>query len=152
MKPCFCPKCGTKAEVIAETEHGAPLIAALKFQRQVGAWQQECFPDTAKTPLLERCDRFLEEVLELLQSQGYPAERIAELVAYVYRRPVGDPASEIGGVLVTLAALCGTAGIDMHAAGDAELARISTPERMAKLGAKNAGWDAASPLPGGVHP
>jgi hypothetical protein len=122
------------------------------FQSRTLVWLRACWPNTASTPTLERVDRFLEEALELAQAQGYPRERIATLVNYVYDRPIGEPSSEVGGVMVTLAALCGTAGLDMHDAGEAELARVSTPEKMARLRAKNAGWDASSPLPGGAHP
>lgn len=53
--------------------------------------------------------------------------------------------------MVTLAGYCWVAGLDMHAAGEAELARISQPEVMAKIRAKQEAKNALhfdTPLPG----
>jgi hypothetical protein len=117
------------------------------FQERVKTWLHACFDNTIATDQLERGDRFLEEVLELLQSNGYPPERIAELASYVYGRPVGEPSQEAGAVMVTLAAYGWTAGIDIHAAGETELARISTPEVMRKIKAKQASKPHGQALP-----
>lgn len=124
----------------------------MSFQVKVAAWLRACFPDTASTPLVVRVDRFMEEAIELVQSLGYPRERVDVLLDYVYARPAGDDRQEVGGVLITLAALCETSALDMDACGRGELARVSTPEKMARLRAKNAGWSPDSPLPGGEHP
>lgn len=51
---------------------------------------------------------------------GSPAE-IHALIDYVFNRPPHEAAKEVGGVLVTLAGLCETSGIDMNQAGDDEL-------------------------------
>jgi hypothetical protein len=48
---------------------------------------------------------------------------------------------------VTLAALCVANDLDMHAAGEIELARISVPETAAKIRAKQAAKPKHSPLP-----
>ena len=66
---------------------------------------------------------------------------------YVFGRAVGEPAQEAGGVMVTLAALCLASGLDMHKAGEVELARISVPETMARVRAKQAAKPKHSPLP-----
>ncbi|WP_180890551.1 hypothetical protein [Stenotrophomonas maltophilia] len=121
------------------------------FQAGVAEWMGQCFLPSLYSNMTERGDRLLEEVLELLQAHGYDKARVATLVDYVFGRPVGEPAQEVGGVMVTLAGYCWVAGIDMHASGDAELARISQPEVMAKIRAKQEAKNALhfdTPLPG----
>ncbi|WP_382513075.1 hypothetical protein, partial [Streptomyces sp. NPDC057020] len=121
------------------------------FQAGVAEWMGQCFLPSLYSNMTERGDRLLEEVLELLQAHGYDKARVPTLVDYVFGRPVGEPAQEVGGVMVTLAGYCWVAGLDMHAAGDAELARIGQPEVMAKIRAKQEAKNALhfdTPLPG----
>ncbi|EKT4091514.1 hypothetical protein QEG23_000999 [Stenotrophomonas maltophilia] len=121
------------------------------FQAGVAEWMGQCFLPSLYSNMTERGDRLLEEVLELLQAHGYDKARVPTLVDYVFGRPVGDPAQEVGGVMVTLAGYCWVAGLDMHIAGDAELARINQPEVMAKIRAKQEAKNALhfdTPLPG----
>lgn len=99
------------------------LATAGIFQANVGIWMQQCFGPEISADKLERGDRLLEKAFELLQSGDYPRERIRALENYVYARPVGEPAQEMGGVQVTLAAYGLAFGLDMHAAAEAELAR-----------------------------
>lgn len=123
---------------------------AVAFQGRVQSWMMECFGLKISRDKVERADRLLEEVFELLQSGGYDPARIVTLARYVWSRPVGEPDQETGGVMVTLAAYCLAFGLDMHAAGERELARISTPETVAKIRAKQAAKaaiDMGSPLP-----
>jgi hypothetical protein len=96
------------------------------FQARVKPWMHACFGDVIPYDRTERGDRLLEEVFELLQSGGYDPARVLELRDYTWGRPPGDPRQEGGGVMVTLAAYCLAHGIDMHEAGEAELARIWT--------------------------
>ncbi len=121
------------------------------FQAAVSEWMAQCFLPSLYSNMTERGDRLLEEVLELLQAHGYDKARVPTLVDYVFGRPVGEPEQEVGGVMVTLAGYCWIAGLDMHAAGDAELARITQPEVMAKIRAKQEAKNALhfdTPLPG----
>ncbi|WP_414540456.1 hypothetical protein [Stenotrophomonas forensis] len=121
------------------------------FQAGVAEWMGQCFLPSLYSNMTERGDRLLEEVLELLQAHGYDSARVPTLVDYVFGRPVGEPTQEVGGVMVTLAGYCWVAGLDMHAAGDAELARISQPDVMAKIRAKQEAKNALhfdTPLPG----
>ncbi len=106
------------------------------FQAAVAEWMGQCFLPSLYSNMTERGDRLLEEVLELLQAHGYDKARIPTLVDYVFGRPVGDPAQEVGGVMVTLAGYCWVAGLDMHADGQAELDRINQPDVMARIRAK----------------
>jgi hypothetical protein len=127
-------------------------IGAATFQARVAPWMQECFGPQISADRLERGDRLLEEALELLQSGSYPRERIAALTDYVYGRTAGEPRQEAGGVMVTLAAYCLAHALDMHEAGEAELARISAPETVAKIRAKQAAKPTGSALPVAVSP
>lgn len=115
------------------------------FQARVDPWMQACFGPAISADRLERGDRLLEEVLELLQSGGYPAERVGALTGYVWSRPAGEPAQEVGGVMVTLATYCLAHGLDMHEAGERELARIWT--KVEKIRAKQAAKPTGSALP-----
>lgn len=125
------------------------------FQAGVAEWMGQCFLPSLYSNMTERGDRLLEEVLELLQAHGYNKARVPTLVDYVFGRPVGEPAQEVGGVMVTLAGYCWVAGLDMHAAGDAELARINQPEVMDKIRRKQEAKNALhfdTPLPGHAAP
>lgn len=135
----------------AEAELAARQPVGRSFQAGVAEWMGQCFLPSLYSNMTERGDRLLEEVLELLQAHDYDSARVATLVDYVFGRPVGEPAQEVGGVMVTLAGYCWVAGLDMHAAGDAELARINQPDAMAKIRAKQEAKNALhfdTPLPG----
>lgn len=119
----------------------------MNFQQRVAPWMQACFGPVISSDTVERNHRFLEEALELVQALGCTSHEAHQLVEYVYNRPVGDPPQEVGGVMVTLAALCLANGIDMHSAGETELVRILRPEVMDKIRAKQAAKPKHSPLP-----
>lgn len=140
---------------LANVKLGSALAArqpvGQTFQAGVSEWMGQCFLPSLYSNMTERGDRLLEEVLELLQAHGYDQGRVATLVDYVYGRPVGEPAQEVGGVMVTLAGFCRVAGLDMHAAGDAELRRIKQPKVMDKIRRKQEAKNALhfdTPLPG----
>lgn len=117
------------------------------FQQRVQPWLLECFGAEIAADRMERNHRFLEESLELVQSLGCTASEAHQLVDYVFGRPVGNPPQEVGGVMVTLAALCLASGLDMHEAGEVELARVNAPGLAAKIRAKQAAKPKHSPLP-----
>lgn len=127
----------------------APLdaTAVAPFQDRVRPWLLECFGEMIAGDREERNHRFLEEALELVQAHGCTASEAHQLVEYVYGRPIGEPVQEVGGVMVTLAALCLANGQDMHGAGEVELARISEPAMVLKIRAKQAAKPKHSPLP-----
>jgi hypothetical protein len=115
------------------------------FQARVAPWMQACFGAEISADITERNHRFLEEALELVQSKGCTRDEAHQLVDYVYGRDVGEPHQEVGGVMVTLAALCLAAGLDMHSAAEDELARIWT--KVEAIRAKQAAKPRNSPLP-----
>lgn len=133
----------------------ARLTVGQTFQAGVSEWMGQCFLPSLYSNMTERGDRLLEEVLELLQAHGYDQGRVATLVDYVFGRPIGEPAQEVGGVMVTLAGYCWVAGLDMHAAGDDELRRITQPEVMDKIRRKQEAKKTLhfdTPLPGNAAP
>lgn len=123
-------------------------ILAAAFQDRVQPWMLECFGEDVTMHRQERNERFCEEALEAVQAFGMPKADVLKLLNYVYDRPAGDPPQEIGGVMVTLAALCIANGIDLHACGEAELDRVKRPEIIEKIRRKNATKPRNSPLPG----
>jgi len=94
------------------------------FQQKVQPWLMACFGEMIAGDREERNHRFLEEALELVQACGCTASEAHQLVDYTYGRPIGELHQEVGGVMVTLAALCLANDADMHAAGWVELDRI----------------------------
>lgn len=118
------------------------------FQSRVMDWLLECFGPAIAGDVTERNHRYLEEALELVQACGCTAAEAHNLVDYVFGRPVGETSQEVGGVMVTLAALCLAQGIDMSHAGEVELSRISQPEMVERIREKQKRKPAMSPLPG----
>lgn len=132
--------------------YAAPPVSdkagAVDFQKRVQPWLAECFGEVIAADTVERNHRFLEEALELVQSCDCTAEEAHKLVDYVYGRAVGEPSQEVGGVMVTLAALCLAQGLDMHANAETELARITQPAMVERIREKQKRKPAMSPLPG----
>ena len=94
-----------------------------RFQVGVNKWMMACFGEEIAEDKTERNFRFLEEALELVQSNGCTPESAHALVDYVYGRDAGVLKQECGGVMVTLAALANACGISMDDCGYDELYR-----------------------------
>src|SRR6266436_4429278 len=125
-----------------------PAVGGEAFQKRVHAWMMECFSMEICRDRQERNHRFIEEALELVQACGCTASEAHQLVDYVYGRDQGDINQEVGGVMVTLAALCLANDIDMHSGGETELARVWT--KIDQIRAKQASKPKHSPLPQSV--
>lgn len=119
----------------------------LNFQPQVKDWVLKCFGETIANDKIERNHRFLEEALELVQSCNCTKDDAHALVEYVFNRPIGEVYQEIGGVLVTLSALCSANEQPLFVNGMIELNRINKPEIVEKIRKKQASKPHASPLP-----
>lgn len=115
------------------------------FQKRVDDWMQRCFGPEISNDRQERSHRFLEESLELVQAAGCTQHEALELVAYVYGRPRGVLDQEIGGVVVTLHALCLAWGKQVDSCGEAELQRVWG--LIERIRAKHAAKPKFSPLP-----
>ena len=115
------------------------------LQTRVNEWVVAAFGKVAASDRSERNHRFLEEALELVQAQGCSKDEAFQLVEYVYDRPVGEVSQEVGGVLLTLAALCNASDVDMTESAEKELSRVW--EKIEKIRAKQAAKPKRSPLP-----
>ena len=96
----------------------------MSIQKRTDLWMTKCFDQEVIVNKHTRNMRFLEEALELVQACGLDKEAALVLVEYVYDRPTGDIGQEIGGTLISLAALCSAHQIDMDMATDTELKRV----------------------------
>lgn len=112
---------------------------------RVQPWMLACFGSEISADKTERNHRFLEEALELVQSCGCTRSEAHQLVDYVFDRPTGERGQEVGGVMVTLAALCLAQTIDMDREADVELDRIWG--KVEQIRAKQAAKPKHSPLP-----
>lgn len=124
------------------------MIQLDKFQKEVADWMGVVFNGQGGKDIPTRNFRFLEEALELVQSTGCTKEEAHQLVEYVFNRPVGEPAQEVAGTLVTLAALCNMLDISMAQASHNEVNRLWQPEVMEKIRNKQKSKPNRSPLPG----
>ncbi|MCS4089571.1 hypothetical protein [Rhizobium sp. BK176] len=116
------------------------------FQARVRPWLVAAFTEDFDTEEHAREARFIEEAIELFQAKGRSFEELISVAKYVYSRPAGEVRQEVGGVMTTLAALCIVSKLDMHEAGEAELARIWT--KVDAIREKQANKPRHSPLPG----
>lgn len=156
------PRIYSEAHVTHLQEIGAKARAALAstdlnsgterkgFQHRVLDWMMECFSMEICRDGTERNHRFLEEALELVQSLGCTRSEAHQLVDYTFDRPAGNPNQELGGVMVTIAALCFPHELDMRAAGETELARAW--KKIDVIRAKQAAKPKHSPLPASPPP
>ena len=143
----------TEAAVAALAAHDAqPAVVAgeavrgvAAYQIGVHAWTLACFGSVIAADETERCHRFVEEALELSQSCGGTRDDAHKLVDYVYGRDIGERAQEVGGVMVTLAALCSAFNIDLDNAAAVELGRCW--QNIERIRAKQAAKPIRSPLP-----
>lgn len=122
------------------------LVTSMRmFQNSVRRWLIKCFGAEFAEDKCERSHRFLEESLELVQACGCTSEESHRLVDYVFSRPPGEKKQEVGGVAVTLAALCSAQGIDLNDALRVELSRINN--KIEAIGEKQRNKPKMSPLP-----
>lgn len=105
-----------------------------EYQLRTRMWMQRLPNETMRwDDVEERTIRFVEEAVELAQALGLSRERVQKVTDYVYGREVGVPEQEVGGVSVTLAVLCNSAGISWETAAHRELNRVNTPLVMQKI-------------------
>jgi hypothetical protein len=116
------------------------------FQQRAHAWAEMCFGRAIVANVRERCYRFLEEALELVQSKDCTREECHRLVDYVFDRPVGKPHQKLGGVMVCLGVLAEEKGMHMTQHGSNELKRCWN--NMEKIRAKHLAKPDFGSLPG----
>lgn len=142
---CFPGTCRGGDVVEGKLASGAHCKRTRPLQARIREWCVACFGEGIADDAVERQHRFLEEALELVQSLGCTIGEAIHLVGYVFDRPPGEPRQEVGGVVLTLSALCSVWGIDVLSAGEEELARVWT--RIEQIRAKQAAKPRNSPLP-----
>lgn len=141
---------GEGAEALDEYDIERGVLAG-SFQDRVGKWLEHCFGESSDPLRRERrAHRFVEESLEFAQSVGTTKEDALALVEYVFSRPVGDPAQEVGGVMLTLMGAASANGLKVPECAEKELARVW--EKSDAIRAKNARQVKGSPLPGSDSP
>ncbi len=106
------------------------------FRARAAEWVEKAFGREALT-VRERSWRFCEESIELMQAVDMTAEEVKRMVDAVYSRPSGQPAQEIGGVMMTLATLAWPLNCDEIEEGERELARVNQPDVIEKCREKN---------------
>lgn len=116
-----------------------------RFQSEVKSWMVKAFGEADTNSVSLRNWRFLEEALELVQAGGCTKEEAADLVAYVFDRPVGELPQEVGGVMVTLAGLCNAHHLRADICGRTELERCHA--EIDKISAKHKRKPSFGPLP-----
>lgn len=109
-----------------------------RFQEKVFPWTCKTFGRQVAVNVPIRMSRFIEEAIELVQVGGLTRDQVVTVVDYVFNRPVGEMKQEVGGVMVTLAALCNAVDIDMDHEGNVELERVQSDEMIEKIRKKQA--------------
>lgn len=116
------------------------------FQFDSLCWALNTFGKEVAYDKKERCHRFIEEALELVQTFDVTAKEAHQIVDYVFSRPVGEAHQELGGTMVCLAILCEVSSMSMNIEGAIELNRCWMNQE--KIRAKHARKPKFSPLPG----
>lgn len=93
-------------------------------QRCVQQWVVDAFGEQVAMNVHERTMRVLEEAIELAQSEGISLFEVVGLANHVYRKPLGKPQQEVGGIGVTLLAYCALKGFSADEEEQREVARI----------------------------
>lgn len=106
----------TLCRVASETRPGR--------QKRVHDWCAAAFGAGHAASVPQRGIRHAEEAIEAAQAAGCDPQMLHRLIDYVYSKPPGNIAQEIGGSGITLLALAQAAGIDADAEEVRELNRV----------------------------
>ena len=120
------------AEQPAEPARQSPTPASCEAtslprdQRQVmiASWAEMAFGSEEATGLPQRGLRLLEEAIEAFQACGGDEAIAHKLVAFVFARPKGTIAQELGGVAVTVLALAAAVGVSADEEECREISRV----------------------------
>ena len=99
-------------------------------QRKIAIWARAAFGEEEATGIPQRGLRLLEEAVEAFQACGGDEAIAQKLVTFVFSRPPGTIAQELGGVAVTTLALAAAAGLSADEEECREVHRVlSKPVR-----------------------
>jgi NTP pyrophosphatase (non-canonical NTP hydrolase) len=93
-------------------------------QKTVADWCAAAFGIDHASSLPQRGIRLVEEAIEAAQAAGCERAMVHKLVDYVFDRPAGTIAQELGGVGVTALALAQAAGLSADKCEADEVARV----------------------------
>lgn len=93
------------------------------YAKLILEWARNTFGPVAMNPV-ERGRRLLEEAAEVAQALGVPAAQALLIVERTNGRPTGDVDKEVGGLLVTVYAVCGLRGKNPQELLSAEVGRV----------------------------
>lgn len=98
----------------------------MRDQRQttVADWCAAAFGTDQAASIKQRGIRLLEEAIEAYQATGADAAMAHKMVDYIFARPAGTIAQELGGVGVTTLALANAAGVSADECEAKEVARV----------------------------
>jgi hypothetical protein len=99
-----------------------------EIQQRNKEWIIQVFGQAAFESTLERCYRAFEEMTELCQACGFDKDNAQKIIDYVYARPAGDPASEVGGAFLSFTAFVENLGLDAGEELAKEMTRVQEPE------------------------
>lgn len=107
----------------------------LIWQGQIRNWMFNMVKAPDQWDPVNRGQRILEEVAEACQCPeiGLSEQQCHDIITYVYNRPTGVYHQEIGGIIVTLLALCDATKEDLYQCMVDEIARIREPEMVEKV-------------------
>lgn len=111
-------------------------------QAVIADWCATAFGVDHAASLPQRGVRHAEEAIELAQAAGTPREMLHQLVDYIYDRPAGKLAQEIGGSALTLLALAAAAKLSANTEEAREIARVLA-KPLAHFTARNEAKNAA---------
>lgn len=134
----------------SQTQHPSAAAQATEvnsFQSQVQSWLADCPGQDGTKDVRHHAYRVLEEALELGQALRISKQEALQLVDCAFARPCGDASVQVGGVMLSLAALCAVKGVDLMEAAHRELTRVSSPENLPHI---RTSTTADSPPPGEV--
>jgi NTP pyrophosphatase (non-canonical NTP hydrolase) len=135
----------TLDDIRARRQQGeAAITEALAAQREmrdarqarVAEWCAAAFGIDQASSVEQRGLRLLEEAIEAYQAAGCNREQAHKLVDYVFARPPGKLAQELGGVGITTLALANACGASADAEEARELERVLS-KPLAHFAARN---------------
>lgn len=93
--------------------HFKTIVSMDYIQTKVTDWMKDTFTPEVCMDNIERNLRFIEESLELVQSNGCTKEDVIMLLDYVFGRPKGEVHKEIVDVNIALNALASASMLDV---------------------------------------
>lgn len=97
----------------------------MNFTERVRAWLVSRLGEQS-LDRRERALRIVEEAVELAQAEGISQSQVIITSDRVYNRPVGEPAQEVGGLMVCVHGWIASTGENLDALTEREVSRIES--------------------------